>query len=84
MYSSSHFRCVPILSLHQEVLAQRALDRRLTEELVRFKANVSALTNELDAVKAHDHEVTKQAIQVKLVNVWASSAESRVLLQEGA
>jgi hypothetical protein len=45
-------------------LAQRALDRRLTEELIRFKANVSALTDELEAVKAHDYEVTKQAIQV--------------------
>lgn len=46
------------------MLAQRALDRRLTEELIRFKANVSVLTSELDAVKAHDSEVTKQAIQV--------------------
>jgi hypothetical protein len=59
-----HFFCILNLSLHQEVLAQRALDRRLTEELIRFKANVSALTSELDAVKTHDHEVTKQAIQV--------------------
>ena len=30
-------------SLHEEVLAQRALDRRLTEELNRFKSTVMAL-----------------------------------------
>ena len=57
------------------MLAQRALDRRLTEELIRFKANVSALTNELDAVKAHDHEVTKQAIQVHNGSSWRSSKD---------
>jgi len=30
--------------LHEEILAQRALDRRLTEELLRFKTTISALT----------------------------------------
>ena len=63
------------------MLAQRALDRRLTEELIRFKANVSALTNELDAVKAHDHEVTKQAIQVHNGSSERSSKDSLLLIQ---
>ncbi len=67
-----HFLRILKLSLHQEVLAQRALDRRLTEELIRFKANVSALTDELEAVKAHDYEVTKHAMQVN-VSPWRAS-----------
>lgn len=31
-------------SLHEEVMAQRALDRRLTEELMRFKGTIGILT----------------------------------------
>ena len=42
-------------------MAQRALDRRLTEELVRFKNKITTLTKELDIVRAHDQEATKQA-----------------------
>jgi hypothetical protein len=33
-----------IKSLHEEVIAQRALDRRLTEELLHFKTKVEELT----------------------------------------
>ena len=33
-----------IKSLHEEVIAQRALDRRLTEELMQFKATIAYLT----------------------------------------
>lgn len=33
-----------IKSLHEEIIAQRALDRRLTEELMNFKATISYLT----------------------------------------
>ena len=33
-----------LLSLHEEVIAQRALDRRLTGELMEFKAKISELT----------------------------------------
>ena len=38
------FLFVIIYSLHEEVMAQRALDRRLTEELMRFKSTISILT----------------------------------------
>ena len=48
-------------SLHDEVLAQRALDRRLTEELFRFKGQIMELTSELTEVKEHDRLVTEQA-----------------------
>ena len=33
-----------IKSLHEEVIAQRALDRRLTDELMQFKSTISHLT----------------------------------------
>lgn len=54
-----------IKSLHEEVMAQRALDRRLTEELMRFKSTISILTSELSAVKEHDRKVTKEAAQAQ-------------------
>merc|ERR1719320_2074093 len=34
------------MSLHEEVMAQRALDRRLTDELMRFKNTISIVTRE--------------------------------------
>ncbi|XP_065068274.1 axonemal dynein light chain domain-containing protein 1-like isoform X3 [Rhopilema esculentum] len=54
-----------VKSLHEEVLAQRALDRRLTEELTRFKTSITLLTRELDVVQEHDREVTKQAVETQ-------------------
>lgn len=54
-----------IMSLHEEVIAQRALDRRLTEELMRFKSTIGILTSELSAVKEHDKKVTKEAKQAQ-------------------
>ncbi|KAK6195039.1 hypothetical protein SNE40_000555 [Patella caerulea] len=50
-----------IKSLHEEVMAQRALDRRLTEELMRFKNTIGVLTSELTEVKEHDKRVTREA-----------------------
>merc|ERR1711936_17756 len=50
-----------IMSLHEEVMAQRALDRRLTDELMRFKGTIGVLTSELTEVKEHDKKVTKEA-----------------------
>lgn len=54
-----------IFRLHEEVLAQRALDRRLTEELMRFKYTIVSLTEELKDVKEHDTVVTAQATTVQ-------------------
>ncbi|CAK8690820.1 unnamed protein product [Clavelina lepadiformis] len=50
-----------IKSLHAEVIAQRSLDRRLTEELLRFKSSITFLTTELQTVREHDKQVTKDA-----------------------
>lgn len=35
---------ININSLHNEVIAQRALDRQLTGELKKFKATIASLT----------------------------------------
>ncbi len=37
-----------IRSVYEEVLAQRALDRRLTEEMMKFKSTISALTGYIE------------------------------------
>ncbi|CAF0722793.1 unnamed protein product, partial [Brachionus calyciflorus] len=50
-----------IKSLHEEVVAQRALDRRLTEELMEFKSTINYLTDELSYVKEHDKQIAEQA-----------------------
>ncbi|XP_071499179.1 axonemal dynein light chain domain-containing protein 1-like [Diadema antillarum] len=73
-----------IKSLHQEVMAQRALDRRLTEELFRFKSTISDLTNELSDVREHDKVVTGQAQQAQeqLAAALAESEKSASLLGE--
>ena len=55
----------PSLSLHQEVMAQRALDRRLTDELIRFKTAIAQLSRELNEVREHDQEVTQQALEAQ-------------------
>ncbi|KAI0239999.1 Axonemal dynein light chain domain-containing protein 1 [Lamellibrachia satsuma] len=73
-----------IKGLHEEVLAQRALDRRLTEELLRFKTTISFLTSELTEVKEHDREVTIQANQAldDLKTALGESQRNAALLAE--
>ncbi|RKO84325.1 hypothetical protein BDK51DRAFT_37820, partial [Blyttiomyces helicus] len=57
--------------LHTELVAQRKLNRRLSEELLRSKETVADLLKELEIVRKHDGEVTRQAqdAQEKLVSV---------------
>ncbi|XP_077986638.1 axonemal dynein light chain domain-containing protein 1-like isoform X2 [Glandiceps talaboti] len=73
-----------VKSLHQEVMAQRALDRRLTEELLRFKTNISDLTSELSNVREHDKIVTRQAQQAQedLKSALRESEKNASLLAE--
>ncbi|XP_021413327.2 axonemal dynein light chain domain-containing protein 1 [Oncorhynchus mykiss] len=47
--------------LHTETLAQRALDRRLTEEIICFRSSISKLNTELCKMREHDEYVSKQA-----------------------
>ncbi|XP_072516584.1 axonemal dynein light chain domain-containing protein 1 [Salminus brasiliensis] len=47
--------------LHTETLAQRALDRRLMEEIICFKRSITQLNEELSKIREHDEHVSKQA-----------------------
>ncbi|KAM3620224.1 uncharacterized protein V6R79_019914 [Siganus canaliculatus] len=47
-------------ALHTEVVAQRALDRRLTEEIIRIKAAMERLSLELSRIREHDTLVSQQ------------------------
>lgn len=73
-----------IMSLHEEVMAQRALDRRLTDELMRFKNTIAVLTHELSDVKEHDKVVTREAqkTQVDLRHALAEAQKNAALLSE--
>eukprot|EP00842_Homolaphlyctis_polyrhiza_P006814 jgi/Hompol1/721/HPOL_005391-RA len=73
-----------IKNLHTELVAQRKLNRRLSEELVRSKETVADLLRELDFVRKHDVEVTKQAqeAQEKLVSVLTQSDNTDEILEE--
>ncbi|KAJ3031427.1 UNVERIFIED_CONTAM: Axonemal dynein light chain domain-containing protein 1 [Siphonaria sp. JEL0065] len=70
--------------LHTELVAQRKLNRRLSEELMRSKETVSDLWSELDIVRKHDIEVTKQAqeAQEKLISVLTQSDNTDEILEE--
>ncbi|KAJ3408692.1 Axonemal dynein light chain domain-containing protein 1 [Chytriomyces hyalinus] len=70
--------------LHTELIAQRKLNRRLSEELMRSKETVADLWAELDIVRKHDLEVTKQAqdAQEKLVSVLTQSDNTDEILEE--
>ncbi|XP_068445945.1 axonemal dynein light chain domain-containing protein 1 [Clinocottus analis] len=48
-------------ALHTEVVAQRALDRRLTEEIHRIKTSIQRLNMELSKMRDHDVFVSQQA-----------------------
>ncbi|XP_071402949.1 axonemal dynein light chain domain-containing protein 1 [Centroberyx affinis] len=52
-------------ALHTEALAQRALDRRLTEEILRFKSSVQQLHIELSGIRDHDASVSQHAEQAQ-------------------
>ncbi|XP_051803396.1 axonemal dynein light chain domain-containing protein 1 isoform X2 [Acanthochromis polyacanthus] len=48
-------------ALHTEAVAQRALDRRLTEEIRRIKTSIQQLSTELSKIRNHDAFVSHQA-----------------------
>ncbi|XP_076583081.1 axonemal dynein light chain domain-containing protein 1 [Chaetodon auriga] len=47
-------------ALHTEVVAQRALDRRLTEEILHIKTSIQQLSTELSRIRDHDASVSHQ------------------------
>ncbi|XP_070688333.1 axonemal dynein light chain domain-containing protein 1 [Pempheris klunzingeri] len=48
-------------ALHTEAVAQRALDRRLTEEIHRIKTSIQQLSTELSRIRDHDTLASQQA-----------------------
>uniref|UniRef100_A0A671Y7A3 Axonemal dynein light chain domain containing 1 n=1 Tax=Sparus aurata TaxID=8175 RepID=A0A671Y7A3_SPAAU len=52
-------RCLK--ALHTETVAQRALDRRLTEEIYHVRTSMQQLSTELSRIRDHDAFVSQQA-----------------------
>ncbi|KAM6128757.1 axonemal dynein light chain domain-containing protein 1 [Phoenicopterus ruber ruber] len=48
-------------ALYKKMMAQRLVDRHITEELLYFKESVGQLASELYEVREHDRKVTKEA-----------------------
>uniref|UniRef100_A0A8C3ISG7 Uncharacterized protein n=1 Tax=Chrysemys picta bellii TaxID=8478 RepID=A0A8C3ISG7_CHRPI len=48
-------------NLYKEMMAQRVMDRHITEELYNFKESIGQLTSELCEVREHDFRVTREA-----------------------
>ncbi|NXH70266.1 AXDN1 protein, partial [Hydrobates tethys] len=48
-------------TLYKKMMAQRLVNRHITEELLYFKECVGQLASELYEVQEHDHKVTKEA-----------------------
>ncbi|TFK06927.1 1-phosphatidylinositol 4,5-bisphosphate phosphodiesterase zeta-1 [Platysternon megacephalum] len=48
-------------NLYKEMMAQRVMDRHITEELYNFKESVGQLTSELCEVREHDFRVMREA-----------------------
>ncbi|CAF1214104.1 unnamed protein product [Rotaria sordida] len=73
-----------IKSLHEELIAQRALDRRLAEQLIQFKTTVGTLMLELEDVREHDRRVTEEAeiAQRDLQTALTDSQKNASLLTE--
>ncbi|NXD15282.1 AXDN1 protein, partial [Nothocercus nigrocapillus] len=52
-------------TFYRELMAQRLLDRHITEELFYFKESIAQLTRELYELREHDHRVTREAEQAQ-------------------
>ncbi|XP_059584340.1 axonemal dynein light chain domain-containing protein 1 isoform X2 [Alligator mississippiensis] len=48
-------------NLYEELMAQRVMDKHITEELHNFKESIGRLTSELRDVREHDLRVTREA-----------------------
>ncbi|CAI9718534.1 Hypothetical predicted protein [Octopus vulgaris] len=73
-----------IKSLYEEVLSQRALDRRLTDELIKFKSALIHLSEELACVKAQDIRLTDEVniTRKALKTALSESAKNANMLKE--
>jgi len=83
---SNMFSKIPehILNIHTELIAQRKISERLATELVRSKKVILKLIKEIDEIKIHDQEISKQAekAQNKLLNILTESDGNDLVLEE--
>uniref|UniRef100_A0A8B9K6W1 Axonemal dynein light chain domain containing 1 n=1 Tax=Astyanax mexicanus TaxID=7994 RepID=A0A8B9K6W1_ASTMX len=70
--------------LHTENLAQRALDRRLMEEIICFKHSITQLNEELSKLREHDDHVSSQAekAQEELAKALEQSRHKSDMVEE--
>ncbi|XP_012990559.3 axonemal dynein light chain domain-containing protein 1 [Esox lucius] len=70
--------------LHTETLAQRALDRRLTEEIVCFRSSITQLNTELCKMRENDEIVSKEAevAQLELAKAMEQSQKNSDMVGE--
>jgi hypothetical protein len=73
-----------VMHLHTELLVQRKLNKRLTEELLRSRDTTAGLLRELEGVRKHDVEVTKKATEDhhKLVALMTENGSTDDVLEE--
>ncbi|KAH0618261.1 hypothetical protein JD844_017292 [Phrynosoma platyrhinos] len=48
-------------NLYKEMMAQRVMDKHITDELFNFKEAIGQLTRELNTIREHDHRATFEA-----------------------
>ncbi|XP_063154544.1 axonemal dynein light chain domain-containing protein 1 [Candoia aspera] len=48
-------------NLYKEMMAQRVMDKHITDELFNFKEAIGQLTRELSTIREHDHRTTFEA-----------------------
>ncbi|XP_029139030.1 axonemal dynein light chain domain-containing protein 1 [Protobothrops mucrosquamatus] len=48
-------------NLYKEMMAQRVMDKHITDELFHFKQAIGQLTRELNTIREHDHRTTLEA-----------------------
>ncbi|KAE8610487.1 hypothetical protein XENTR_v10012145 [Xenopus tropicalis] len=73
-----------VLSLYNDLLAQRALDRCLTKEIMNFKNSIEDMTNELYQVREHDLRVSRDANQAhaELAKALSEAKKNANILDE--
>eukprot|EP01135_Chromosphaera_perkinsii_P005724 Nk52_evm24s359 gene=Nk52_evmTU24s359 len=73
-----------IVEIHEELMANKALNRKLVNELLRFRKNVLDLKNELHKVRRHDELITEQAnfTESQLSQALSESNKNAGLLTE--
>ncbi|XP_042317322.1 axonemal dynein light chain domain-containing protein 1 isoform X2 [Sceloporus undulatus] len=69
-------------NLYKEMMAQRVMDKHITDELFHFKEAIGQLTRELNTVREHDHRATfeaEKAYEELAKAIWDSEMNANLL-----